>query len=77
MLVANFARNQYNWGTNTNTNTNTNANTKTVNCSECPINFSYSRLFFMTSNFVMAICPACSKATRLIKEEIAKLQRKN
>ena len=77
MLIANFAENQYNWGTNTNTSTNTNANTKTVNHSKRPTNSSYSWPPFMVLNPVVATCPARNKVTRLIREEIAKLQREN
>ena len=78
-LVANFAENQYNQKTNTNANTNmgTNANAKMANRSKRPINSLYSHLFFAASNFAVAICPAYSKATRLTKEKIAKLQRKD
>ena len=75
--IANFAENQYNRGTNANTSTNTNANTKMVNRSERPTNSSYSRSFSMALNFVIAMRPVCSKVTRLIKGEIAKLQRKD
>ena len=82
ILVANFARNQYNQrGTNTNVNTGsstgTNMNAKMANCSECPTNLSYSHLLSIASNPAVATCPACSNATRLTKEEIAKLQRKD
>ena len=77
MPVANFAENQYNWGTNANTNTNTNTNTKTVKCSKHPVHSSYSRFFSVVLNPAIATCPARSKAIRLTKKEIAKLQRKD
>ena len=73
MPVANFAGNQYNWGTNANTNTNSNTNTKTVNCSKRPVHSSYSRLSSVVLNPAITTCPARSKATRLTKKEIAKL----
>ena len=75
--IANFAENQYNHKTNANTSTNTNANAKTVNCSKRLANSSYSCSSSMVLNPVVTTCPACSKVTRLTKEEIAKLQRKD
>ena len=80
--ATNFIRNQYNQGeTNTNMNTNTstgtNANAKTANRSKRPANSSYSCLFFVASNSVVATRPACSDPTRLIREKIAKLQRED
>ena len=75
--IANFAENQYNQKTNANTNTNTNANAKTVNCNKRLANSSYSCPSSMVLNPVVTMHPVCSKLTRLTKEEIAKLQRKD
>ena len=80
--AANFTENWYNQGgTNTNGNTSTNmgtnVNAKTANCSERLANFSYSRPLSIASNPAIAIHSACSKAIRLSKEEIAKLQRED
>ena len=79
--AANFAGNQCNQKTNTNANTSTNTsanvNVKTANCSKHPANSVYSRPFSVALNPAVATHLACSKATRLIKEKIAKLQRKD
>ena len=77
--AANFAGNQYNQGeTNTNVNTGTNmgmnVNAKMANHNKHLANFSYSRPSSVASNSAMAICLARSKATKLTKEKIAKLQ---
>ena len=75
----NFDENWYNrGGTNTNTNTGMNANTKMVNCSKCSANFLYSHLSSVASlNYAVATHPTCSKATRLIKDKISKLQQED
>ena len=73
--VANFARNQYNQGTNANTNTNTSTKTTSqqANHNKCPANSVYNRPPSMASN-PAAMRPAHSEATRLTHEKIAKLQ---
>ena len=75
--AANFGGNRYQ-ETNTNTNTSTSTSPKTAgqqtNCNEWPANFWYSRPFFVALNLAVATRPACSKATRLTREKIAKLQ---
>ena len=78
-LVANFVRNWYNQRLNTNANTNidTNANAKMTNHSECPANFSYNRPPPTASNPTVAMHLVRSKATKLTKEKIVKLQYEN
>ena len=73
--VANFGGNWYNWRTNTNMSTSTNAKTAgpQANCNKCPANSLYSRLFSVALN-PASMCLAHSKATRLTREKIAKLQ---
>ena len=48
-----------------------------ANCGKRPTNSPYSRPFSVESNLTMATRSACSEATRLTWEEIAKLQRKD
>ena len=76
--AANFGGNQYNQGTNTNTSMSTNAKTAgpQINRNERPANFLYSRIPSVALN-PASMRLACSKATRLTREEIAKLQRKD
>ena len=78
-LIANFIRNWYNQRLNTNANTNisTNANAKMTNHSEHPANFSYNHPPPAASNPTVAMHLACSKATKLTKEKIVKLQYEN
>ena len=74
--AANPAGNQYNQGINTNTSTSINVNAKMANCSEHLANFIYSYPSSMALSPAMATRPAHSKATKLTKEEIAKLDAK-
>ena len=77
-LAANFGGNRYNRETNTNTSTSTNAKTTgpQTNCNECPVNSLYNCPSSVALN-PTSMHPACSKATRLIQEEITKLQRED
>ena len=74
-LAANFDGNWYNRETNTNTFTSTNAKIAgpQANRNKRLANSLYSRPLSVASNPAF-MCPARSKATRLIREEIAKLQ---
>ena len=73
--AANFGGNWYNRETNTNMSTSTNAKTTgpQTNRNKCPANSLYSRPSSVASN-PASTCSACSEATRLTWEKIAKLQ---
>ena len=75
--AANFSGNQYR-GSNTNTSTSTSTKIagQQANRNKRPANSVYSYSFSMVSNLVFTR-PACSKATRLTWEKIAKLQRED
>ena len=73
--AANFGGNWYQ-GTNTNTNTSIKTASQQANCNKRPANSVYSRLSFIALNLV-SMRLACSKATRLTQEKIAKLQRED
>ena len=73
--AANFDGNQYQ-GTNTNTNTSIKTAGQQANCNKCPTNSVYSHPFSMTSN-PAATRFAHSKATKLTREKIVKLQRED
>ena len=80
--AAKFGGNQYNReGTNINVNIGINmginANAKMVNRSKHLVNFLYSRPSFVVLNPAVTMHPTRSKATKLIKKKIAKLQREN
>ena len=76
--AANSAGNWYNQETNTNTSTSTNVNARTASRqSDCPANFLYSCSSSVALNPAVATRLARSKAIRLTKEELAKLQRKD
>ena len=76
--VANFGGNRYNQKMNTNTFMSTNAKIAgpQANRNERPANSLYSRSFSIASNPAFTH-PTRSKATRLTREEIAKLQRED
>ena len=76
--AANFSGNRYNRRTNTNMSTSTNAKTAgpQANRNKRPANSLYSRPPSIALN-PASTHPACSEATRLIQEEIAKLQRED
>ena len=71
----NTAGNWFNQKTNINTGTGTNTNMM-ASSSNCFADSLYSHPFSITLNPV-STRPACSKATRLFKEKIAKLQRED
>ena len=72
--AANLAGNWYNQGTNTNTSTKTAG--QQANRNKRPANSVYSHLFSVALNPAFTR-PARSKATRLTRKKIAKLQRED